>query len=78
MIFLASIPRSGSTLLASLLGQRPDTYVSPTSNLDSIMGAVVTAYTESPETQAGQCGETELCRGTGAATEGIMCRGPMG
>ena len=62
MIFLASIPRSGSTLLASLLGQRPDTYVSPTSNLDSIMGAVVTAYTESPETLAGQCGETELCR----------------
>ncbi len=41
------MPRSGSTLLASLLSQRPDTYVSPTSNLVDIMGAVTTAFKES-------------------------------
>ena len=33
LTFLESIPRSGSTLLASLLNQRPDTYASNTSNL---------------------------------------------
>ncbi len=62
MIFLSSIPRSGSTLLASLLGQRPDTYVSPTSNLDDIMGAVVTSIENNPATKAGQCGKDELYR----------------
>ena len=31
--FLSGIPRSGSTLLNSLLNQRPDTYASNTSNL---------------------------------------------
>lgn len=62
MIFLSSIPRSGSTLLASLLGQRPDTYVSPTSNLGHIMGAVITAYEESLETQAALCSKDELYR----------------
>ena len=31
--FLSGIPRSGSTLLTSLLNQRPDTYASNTSNL---------------------------------------------
>ena len=31
--FIESIPRSGSTLLTSLLNQRPDTYASNTSNL---------------------------------------------
>ena len=34
--FLSSIPRSGSTLLASLLEQREDTYVSPTSDLGAL------------------------------------------
>jgi len=62
MIFLSSIPRSGSTLLASLLGQRPDTYVSPTSNLGDIMGAVVISFENTPATQAGQCGKDELYR----------------
>jgi len=62
MIFLSSIPRSGSTLLASLLGQRPDTYVSPTSNLGDIMGAVVMSFEKNPATKAGQCGKDELYR----------------
>jgi len=62
MIFLSSLPRSGSTLLASLLGQRPDTYVSPTSNLGDIMGAVVASFENHPATKAGECGEDELYR----------------
>jgi len=62
MIFLSSIPRSGSTLLASLLGQRQDTYVSPTSNLGDIMGAVVASFENNPATKAGQCGKDELYR----------------
>jgi len=39
MIFLASLPRSGSTLLTSLLNQHPDVYASPTSNLCNTMDA---------------------------------------
>ena len=35
--FLAGIPRSGSTLLTSLLNQRPDTYASNTSNLADML-----------------------------------------
>jgi len=62
MIFLSSIPRSGSTLLASLLEQRPDTYVSPTSNLGDIMGAVVGSFENNPATKAGQCSKDELYR----------------
>ena len=46
--FLSSIPRSGSTLLASLLGQRPDTYVSITSNLSDILGSVLLAVEDHP------------------------------
>jgi hypothetical protein len=42
--FLSSIPRSGSTLLASLLEQREDTYVSPTSSL----GALVKSFLALP------------------------------
>ena len=62
MIFLASLPRSGSTLLASLLNQRSDTYVSPTSNLGEIMGAVVFSFESSLATKASQCGKNELYR----------------
>ena len=35
--FLAGIPRSGSTLLTSLLNQRSDTYASNTSNLADML-----------------------------------------
>ena len=52
MYFLASLPRSGSTLLASLLNQRPDTYASPTSNLCDIMGGAVAAWESNPATKA--------------------------
>lgn len=36
---LSSIPRSGSTLLSSLLSQRPDTFVSPTSSLGQVISS---------------------------------------
>ena len=52
MILLASLPRSGSTLLSSLLNQRPDTHVSPTSNLSEIIGAVLCADTDRVEARA--------------------------
>jgi len=57
MIFLASLPRSGSTLLTSLLNQRPDVYASTTSNLCDTMGAAVRMWEENPTTQA--CGGNE-------------------
>jgi len=52
LIYLASLPRSGSTLLTSLLNQRPDVYASPTSNLCETMGAAVQSWENNPTTQA--------------------------
>jgi hypothetical protein len=60
--YLSSIPRSGSTLLASLLSQRDDVYVSPTSNLGETLGAVVNAFENSQATKAGECSKEELHR----------------
>ena len=60
--YLASIPRSGSTLLASLLGQRKDTFVSKTSNLSDTLGAVVKVFEDAPATKAGGCDKEELFR----------------
>lgn len=37
MYFLGGLPRSGSTLLGSLLNQHPDIYVSPTSPLGDVL-----------------------------------------
>ena len=62
MIFLSSIPRSGSTLLTSLLNQRPDVYASPTSNLCETMGATVKAWESSPITKAGDGKQKDLIR----------------
>jgi len=58
MIFLSSIPRSGSTVLTSLLNQRPDVYASTTSNLCDTMGAAVSLWEQSPATKA-QGGQDE-------------------
>lgn len=41
---LASIPRSGSTLLASLLNQRTDTFVSPTSSLGEVISTTARTF----------------------------------
>ena len=37
LYFLGGFPRSGSTLLGSLLNQHPDIYVSPTSPLGDVV-----------------------------------------
>ena len=44
MIFLAGLPRSGSTVLASLLSQRPDTYVSGTSGLGLMISTAINIW----------------------------------
>jgi len=62
MFFLSSLPRSGSTLLASLLNQRPDTYVSDTSNLSDIMGATVAGWENSDATKASDSKYAELTK----------------
>jgi hypothetical protein len=58
--FLSSLPRSGSTLLASLLNQRDDTYASPTSSLSDTMGAAATAWEQSLATKASGESETDV------------------
>ena len=62
MIFLASLPRSGSTLLTSLLNQRPDVYASPTSNLCDTMGAAVQVWEQNPMTKASDAKQEDLIR----------------
>ena len=62
MIFLASLPRSGSTLLTSLLNQRPDVYATPTSNLASTMGAAVKMWEQEPTTKASGGEEDDIIR----------------
>jgi sulfotransferase len=42
--FMAGLPRSGSTLLSSLLNQNPDFYVSAQSPLPNILGAAYNQY----------------------------------
>ena len=62
MIFLASLPRSGSTLLTSLLNQRPDVYASPTSNLCDTMGGAVKVWEQNPTTKASGGEENDIIR----------------
>jgi hypothetical protein len=62
MIFLSSLPRSGSTLLTSLLNQRGDVYATPTSNLADTMGAAVMAWEQNPTTKAGSGEEEDIIR----------------
>ena len=62
MIFLSSLPRSGSTLLTSLLNQHPDVYASPTSNLFDTMGMAVAAWEQNPTTKASGGTQKDLLR----------------
>jgi len=62
VIFLASLPRSGSTLLTSLLNQRADVYASPTSNLCDTMGAAVQMWEQNPTTKASGGEENDIIR----------------
>lgn len=54
MHFLAGLPRSGSTLLGTLLSQHPDIFVSATSGLIDVMGAVAASYSAGPEYKSGK------------------------
>ena len=62
MYFLSGLPRAGSTLLTSLLNQRPDTYASATSNLCNTLGATVSTWEKDPATKAGGGKEIDLYR----------------
>ena len=62
MIFLSSIPRSGSTLLTSLLNQRPDVYATPTSHLCNLLGAEMQMWKKHLATQAQGSKEEDLLR----------------
>jgi hypothetical protein len=62
MIFLASMPRSGSTLLRALLNQRDDTYCSATSNLCELVGSTIQTWNATPETRASGATEFDLYR----------------
>jgi len=62
MIFLSTIPRSGSTLLTSLLNQRPDVYATPTSNLCDTIGGAIYAWQKNLKTIAQNGTNEELLR----------------
>ena len=53
MYFLSGLPRSGSTLLGTLLSQRPNFKVSATSSLIDIMGSVAITWENLPQTKSG-------------------------
>jgi len=42
--FMAGLPRSGGTLISSILNQNPDVYVSPQSTLPNTLGAAYNQY----------------------------------
>ncbi len=48
LFFLSGLPRSGSTLLAAILNQHPELYVTPTSGLFDLMGAVARSWENNP------------------------------
>jgi hypothetical protein len=58
--FLSGLPRSGSTVLASVLNQHPKIYCSSTSNVIDIMGSVCMAWQQSPSTTAQASTITEV------------------
>lgn len=50
--FLSGLPRSGSTLLASILNQNPDVYVTPTSPMLNVTVKLQEAWREDPTVKA--------------------------
>ena len=62
MHFLSGLPRSGSTVLSSLLNQHPQVYSTSTSGLVEIMGAVCTTWESSPATVAQGSDKSEAHR----------------
>jgi len=62
MHFLSGLPRSGSTVLSSLLNQHPQVYSSSTSGLVEIMGAICNTWESSPTTIAQGSDKSEAYR----------------
>lgn len=60
--FLSGLPRSGSTVLSSLLNQNPQIHSTATSGLIDIMGAVCAAWQQSPSTVAQSADNDEVYR----------------
>lgn len=52
--FMAGLPRSGWTLLSSILSQNPDIYVSPQSTLPNTLGAAYNQYQSKENEDANQ------------------------
>lgn len=52
IFYNSSLPRSGSTLIQNILGQRDDMYVTPTSGILELVFAARANYTESAEFKA--------------------------
>jgi len=50
--FLSGLPRSGSTVLASILNQNPDVYVTPTSPMLNVAVKMQQAWVEDPTVKA--------------------------
>lgn len=50
--FLSGLPRSGSTVLASILNQNPEVYVTPTSPMLNVSVAMQKAWREDPTVKA--------------------------
>ncbi len=50
--FLSGLPRSGSTVLSSILNQHPQIYSTPTSGLIDILGSICATWENSPTTVA--------------------------
>jgi len=52
LFFQSSLPRSGSTIYQSLMGQNPDFYVTPTSGVFELVFGARANFTNSPEFKA--------------------------
>lgn len=54
---MSGLPRSGSTVLAAILNQNPEVYVTPTSPMLSVTAAFQTVWREDPAVKANYCDE---------------------
>ena len=71
IFFQSSLPRAGSTILQSIIGQHPDFYVTPTSGFLEILYSARANYTTSPEFKA-QDAETMKTAFQGFCREGMF------
>lgn len=61
LYFLSGLPRSGSTVLAAILNQHPDLYVSPTSGLIDLMGNLANSWQNNPTNAVQGRDDQEIC-----------------